>query len=111
MQIYVNRERSGVRECDDLKRFSVVVEDGASDEEVASALAPLGTLDSSTYAWVSIARLQAACDRDGDAAWREAFDAMVQFAASKGWVDGTGLRLRAHLVRSAEATTPERSAS
>jgi hypothetical protein len=107
MQIYVNRERSQVRECGDLKRFSVVVEDSANDEEVARALAPLGTLDSSTHAWVSIARLRAACDRDGDAAWREAFDAMIQFAASKGWVDETGLLLRAHLIRSQEATTSE----
>jgi hypothetical protein len=106
MQIHVNRERSHVRECDDLKGFSVVVEDGANDEEIARALTPLGTLDSSTHAWVSIARLRTACGRDGDAAWHEAFDAMVQFAASKGWVDGTGLRLRAHLIRSPEATTP-----
>jgi hypothetical protein len=111
MQIYVDRERSQVRECDDLKRFGIVVEDRATDEEIARALAPLGSLDSSTHAWVSIDRLRAACDRDDDAAWGEAFDAMVQFAASKGWVDGTGLLLRAHLIRSPEATTPERGAS
>lgn len=111
MQIYVNRERSQVRECDDLRRFSVVVEGGPDDEEIARALAPLGTLDSPTHAWVSIAPLRAACGRDGDAAWHEAFDAMVQFAASKGWVDGSGLRLRAHLTRSPEATTLGRGAS
>jgi hypothetical protein len=107
MQIHVNRERSQVRECDDLKRFSVVVEDGANDEEIARALGPLGTLDSSTHAWVSIARLRAECGHDGDAGWSEAFDAMVRFAASKGWIDGTGAHLRAHLVRPAEPTTSD----
>ena len=107
MQIHVNRERSQVRECDDLKRFSVVVEDGANEEEIARALAPLGTLDSSAHAWVSIARLRAECGHDGDAGWSEAFDAMVRFAASKGWVDETGMHLRAHLVRSPETTTSD----
>ena len=99
MLIFVDRQRSEVRECDDLKRLSVVVEEGAENEDIARALVPLGTLDSPAHAWVSIDRLRAACGRDGDAGWSEAFDVMVRFAASNGWLDGTGSRLRAHLVR------------
>ena len=89
--------RAEVRQADDLKRFSVVVVGGASGEELEGALAPLARLESNAIAWVSIERLRAACGRDDDVAWSLAFDAMVEFAASKGWVDETGTALRAHL--------------
>ena len=99
MYIHVDpdRQRSEVREASDLKRFSIVVTGDATDEQVASALAPLARLESSTHAWVSVERLRAACGRDTDADWSRAFTAMVDFAASKGWLDDTGTELRAHL--------------
>jgi hypothetical protein len=87
-----------VHQDDDLKRFSVMVVRDASEEEPERALTPLARLESRTNAWVSIERLRAACKRDDDAAWSLAFDEMVEFAASKGWVEETGTALRAHLV-------------
>jgi hypothetical protein len=97
IRVVPRQQRAAVQQADDLKRFSVVVVGGASDEELESALAPLARLESCAIAWVSIERLRAACGRDDDAAWSRAFDEMVEFAASKGWVDETGTALRAHL--------------
>jgi hypothetical protein len=99
MYIHVDPDRqcSEVREASDLKSFSIVVTGDSTDGQVASALAPLARLESSTHAWVSVERLRAACGRDADADWSRAFAAMLAFAASKGWLDDTGAELRAHL--------------
>ena len=107
MHIHVDpdRQRSEVRDASDLKSFSIVIEGEATDERVASALAPLARLESGTHAWVSVERLRAACGRDTDIDWSRAFTAMVDFAASKGWLDDTGAELRAHLER--RTATPD----
>lgn len=108
MHIYVDPDgqRSELREAGDLKSFSIVVAGGATDEQVASALGPLARLESSTLAWVSVERLRAACGRDADADWSQAFTAMVDFAASKGWLDDTRTELRAHLERRTATSNP-----
>ncbi|MEU9880921.1 hypothetical protein [Streptomyces phaeochromogenes] len=98
IHVFPARQHAEVRQVDDLGRFSVVVAGDASEEELERALTPLARLESRTHAWVYIERLRAACGRDDDAAWSQAFEAMVGFAASKGWVDETGTALRAHLV-------------
>jgi hypothetical protein len=98
IMVYPGRQRSEVREAEDLKRFSVVVVGEATDRELERALAPLARLASSTHAWVSIDRLRVASGRGEDHAWCQAFDAVVEYATSKGWVDETGSAIRAHLV-------------
>jgi hypothetical protein len=98
IRVVPGQQRAEVQQAGDLKRFSVVVVGDASEEELERALAPLARLESRANAWVSIARLRAACGRDDDAAWSRAFDEMVGFAASRGWVDETGTALRAHMV-------------
>jgi hypothetical protein len=98
IHVVPSQQRAEVQQADDLKRFSVVVVGDASEEELERALTPLARLESRASAWVSIERLRVACRRDDDAAWSRAFDEMVQYAASKGWVDETGTALRAHLV-------------
>ncbi|MGW7540467.1 hypothetical protein ACWGKQ_05045 [Streptomyces sp. NPDC054770] len=99
VHVDVGRRRCEVRDADDLRRLSVEVAGEAPDEEIDRIAAPLVRMQSPTHAWVSAQELRAACAREGDQAWAREFDAMVAFAVSKGWVDDTGTRLRAHVVR------------
>ncbi|MET7571982.1 hypothetical protein ABZT04_26285 [Streptomyces sp. NPDC005492] len=107
VHVDVGRGHCEVRDADDLKRLSVVVAGEAPDEEIDRTLAPLARLLSPTHAWVSVRELRAACAREGDAAWMRDYDAMVAFAASRGWVDDTGAHLRAHVVRDPDPTPQE----
>lgn len=93
------KNRSDVRDVDDLKRFAVVVAGDGTDDAIEQALAPLARLDPPGHAWVSIDRLRTACGRDDDPDWSSAFNGMVQYAGSKGWLDETGTELRAHIER------------
>ncbi|MFI6542419.1 hypothetical protein ACIBO9_04175 [Streptomyces prunicolor] len=99
VHVEVGRRHCEVRDADDLKRLSVEVVGEAPDEEFDRIAAPLARLQSPTHAWVSVRELRAACAREGDPDRARDFDAMVAFAAFKGWVDDTGTRLRAHVVR------------
>ncbi|MCI3273465.1 hypothetical protein [Streptomyces cylindrosporus] len=108
VHVDVGRRRCEVRDAGDLKRLSVVVAGEAADEEIDRTSAPLARLLSPTHAWVSVRELRAACAREDDADWVREFDAMVAFAASRGWTDGTGTRLRAHVVRG-QAPGPQES--
>jgi len=53
------------------------------------------------HAWISIAALQSYPVVSADPEWRAGLAAMIDYAAGKGWVDGTGERLRAHIERGA----------
>ena len=101
VHVDVGRRHCEVRDPDDLKRLSVVVAGEAPDEEIDRISAPLAVLLPPAHAWVSVPELRAACAREGDPEWVREFDAMVAFAASKGWADESGTRLRAHVVRAA----------
>lgn len=84
----------------DFARFSVrVVGDEAQGRwgEVLAA-AGVGRDGGSGHAWVSPEALRGLAADVADAAWGEGFDAMVRYAASKGWVGEDGW-LRAHVVR------------
>jgi hypothetical protein len=72
---------------------------GVGDEAAAAAIsdAGLGTVDGD-HAWLDAGALRAA--GDGSQAWVTAFDAMLAYAAGKGWTSEDGARVRAHIVRS-----------
>jgi hypothetical protein len=72
---------------------------GVSDDAAAAALAAagLGAVDGD-HAWLDAGALRAA--GDGTADWASGFDAMLAYAASKGWASEDGARVRAHIVRS-----------
>ena len=72
---------------------------GVGDEAAAGAMAAagLGTVDGE-HAWLDAAALRAA--GDGSQAWVTGFDAMLAYAAGKGWTSEDGARVRAHIVRS-----------
>ncbi len=72
---------------------------GIGDAAAAAALAAagLGTVDGD-HAWLDVSALRAA--GDGSPEWAAGFDAMLAYAASKGWASADGSRVQAHIVRS-----------
>jgi hypothetical protein len=91
--------RAVVAEPEDLKRLHAEFR-GVGDAAAATALtaAGLGTVDGDDV-WLSAAALRAAGDGSPD--WLAGFDAMLGYAASKGWASADGELVRAHIVRTA----------
>jgi hypothetical protein len=70
------------------------VEDAPAGQALEEA--GIGTVEDG-HAWLYIAALRAAGDSGGD--WNDRFDAMLRYAQRSGWVDASGSRVRAHIVR------------
>jgi hypothetical protein len=87
-----------LRDPDDLTSLKVLVNaDTASVDELAGALAPVGTLDEQGNALLGIEHLKSlAQDRARDPDWLASFDGMVAYARSKGWLTPDGKSLQAH---------------
>lgn len=69
---------------------------GDADADQALRRARLGAVEGD-HAWLDASALRAA--GDGTADWNAQFDAMLRYAASKGWTDQGSARVRAHIVR------------
>lgn len=96
-------------EPEDCQRFQVMVS-GAVGGGVAGAvgggsgLAPviarsgMARLDKDgSHAWVFVSALRRAADGRVGTEWPEAFEAMLGYAASKGWLSPSGEEIRAHV--------------
>lgn len=87
-----------LEQVEDLRRFSLVV---AGDAALLPRLAEeqQGRIEfaGEEHAWVSTAWLIGAAGRVSPE-WRQGFDAMLAFAASKGWVREEPPAIRAHVV-------------
>lgn len=93
--------RSGritLEQPDDFTAFHVAVAGGdVADERLAGALAPHGRLEGD-HAWIEVDAVRAlAGEAATTEAWQAGFDAMVDYARSKGFLDGSGDAIRAHL--------------
>ena len=97
IQISADGRPAEVLDIDDLGKFKVVVEGQITGEEIQASLASLGRLESPKYVWISIDALKAAGDRENNSDWQLAFAGMVSYAASNGWLDDSGIEMRAHL--------------
>jgi hypothetical protein len=100
VELEIAAGRCQVRDANDLKSLSVQVSEPASPEQLTRALGPLGPPDRLAeidHVWIVIDALRAASGRADDPEWSSQFDAMVAYAASKGWVDGTDELVRAHV--------------
>ncbi|MDO9707173.1 hypothetical protein [Paracraurococcus lichenis] len=97
MIIHVSTAGARLDAPEDLKAFKVLVAEGLHGEALAAALGPAGRLDGD-HAWISPDWLRAASGRAGDAAWVQGFEAMLAYAAKKGWVDAAGA-IRGHIER------------
>ncbi|MCZ2849894.1 hypothetical protein [Modestobacter sp. VKM Ac-2978] len=98
MIIRLGREEAVVDEAGDTGRLSVVADRSLDHRQLAAALrrSGLGRLDDA-HAWLSIAELRARCVEPHGAS-AEQFDAMVAYAAGRGWVAGEELRAHIDLV-------------
>lgn len=57
--------------------------------------------DDGEHVWLDIAVARAAgTEASDDAGWPAKYDAMIAYATSKGWTDGAGTHVRAHVERS-----------
>lgn len=91
-------------EPQDCKKFHVASGlAGASNSEVAAALG--GWADGATddHVWIRVDALLAAAEGRVPEGWRAEFDAMVGYAASKGWLNEAGDAIAAHV----EAAGPQ----
>jgi hypothetical protein len=59
-------------------------------------LGDVGHLDGE-HAWLDIAQLRALSPLADDPEWNTGFDATMAYAGSKGWLDESGTKVRAHL--------------
>lgn len=68
-------------------------------QAVATAMGDSGRpADEPGHVWVSTAWIRA--EVHGDAQWAAGFDAMVDFAGSKGWLDADGSHILGHIETS-----------
>ena len=59
-------------------------------------LGDLGRVDGE-HVWLDIPLLKALSPLAADASWADGFDGVMTYAASKGWIDGAGTHVRAHI--------------
>jgi hypothetical protein len=87
-----------LRDVENFRTFKVVVRGAGRD--LASALHGLGRVDDSRDVFLDLSAVKAlAGERARDSCWLESFEAMVDYARTKGWVDESGTALRAHCER------------
>lgn len=86
-----------VNEASDCKRLSAEVR---GDGSLSAALGTLGSPDpDGKHMWISIEGLRKAAAPANDAGWPLQFDAMIQYAEAKGWIDAAA-RVRVHWTQS-----------
>ncbi|MDO8251289.1 MAG: glucose 1-dehydrogenase [Rhodoferax sp.] len=83
-------------EPSDFNRLDVLV-DPQSPERLEQAIARIGSPDGADHVRLSPSVLRFLSSDAGSAEWDAKFDAMISYAASKGWLDEQG-RVRAHLT-------------
>ncbi|MFC4603231.1 hypothetical protein [Rhodococcus kronopolitis] len=85
---------------DEFTRLAVTVSGGPDADRMASVLGGWGIVDGG-HIWLEIAELERAVrahpDRVTD--WLPQFVSMIDYAESRGWVDGENRRVRAHCER------------
>jgi hypothetical protein len=81
----------------DFLGFHVAVAGGAVDDDrVGPLLAPHGRLDGE-HAWIATDAVVALAGDAADDAWHAGFEAMVDYARSKGFLAEDGSAIRGHL--------------
>ena len=83
-------------DAENLKALSVSLR-SCSPAEAGRLLGELGRLEDE-HVWLDIARLRALSPLSDDPDWVSGFDGVMTYAATKGWIDDTGSRVRAHLA-------------
>lgn len=92
----INVDANGSLSLDDAANFKGFHITGQRPADTAAfAAAGLSFDDDLGHAWVTPAAVRALAGDAADADWSSGFEAMVNYAVSKGWTDDQG-RIRAH---------------
>lgn len=99
MDIIIDSRGARVDQPDDLRSFSVIIENVSRDGEID--LHGCGVLaQDRAHAFVDPAWIREHVGaRSGNPQWSSGFDAMIRFAAGQGWIDELG-RIRGHVIES-----------
>lgn len=95
MHVIVGAGGVSLERPEELDRFDVRRRDGVDVAEVIERHR-WGSVTEGGDVMVAVDRLRAAGPDDD--AWRRGLDAMVAYAATKGWLDATGEHVQAHVV-------------
>jgi hypothetical protein len=95
MYILVGRAGVALVDGENFRAFAVVVE--GADVDLGGALEGVGAVDGE-YVWLDPEAVRGLAGEAAGPEWLAQFDGMIEFARSKGWVDGAG-RVRAHVER------------
>ena len=99
MIVDLSGARTEVREPADLTRLHVLAAEGL-DVDGALRASGLGSLDSDGRVLLDVAALRAAAQAlVSEPSWPAGWDAMVAYAATKGWLAADGAALVAHVER------------
>lgn len=86
-----------VLDADTFTSFDVVTDAGAPDA-LHPTLAEL-EFEGAEHVWILAEAIPRWAGRSGDGDWQRAFEGMIAYARSRGWVRTDPLRIRAHIAR------------
>lgn len=82
-------------EAENLRALSVELR-GCDATQASALLGALGRLDGE-HVWLDIDGLLRLSPLAADPEWKAGFDGVMAYAQTKGWIDDSGSRVRAHL--------------
>ena len=100
--IHMTMDGAQVLDAGDLKALSVTLQDGIEVHD-ATAATSLGTpSDDGGAVWLDVAELKSTAHASFAGAvpdgWGDGFDAMIDYARTKGWLSDDGGAVRAHVT-------------
>ena len=87
-------------EPNDCMRFHLTIRD-LSDEAAQQLLQvdSVGRIADAETAWINVAAVRKLAEDQVPADWSERFQNMLDYAASKGWLNADGTAIQAHIER------------
>lgn len=102
MQIVIATTGTALKDPDNCRTFSVVIPVTVSAEQLPDlvAAAEIGELDpDGSHVHVDVQAVRAMATGRVSPDWDRDFEAMLTYARTKGWLDASGIRVRAHIER------------
>jgi hypothetical protein len=85
-----------LQEPGDCTKLKVIVRGPRDEQRLGRAVAGIGRADGTTAVWLRPDALRRMAAGRVDEGWDVAFDRMVAYARTRGWVDETTSEIRAH---------------
>jgi hypothetical protein len=93
----LEEDRVSLAEPADFGRFHVQVVGGWDEGAADLLLGGVGRLESIERAWIDVRAVRVLAGDVVDEEWDTGFDAMIDFAGSKGWLSEDGTAIQAHV--------------